>query len=176
MGIAESDVKDGGFVSESELASDGSTSIRVESIVDIVSGTINFAANTLLFGYDDPVSPGDILVVTGNAAAGTYTVDTVDFDSCTVVEPIVDTSGGSADFRHPSGASTVGVDPTNVQYSSETSLQDVLEDVPGVPPTEVGQLMMSIDGATWSAVKPLVSGDDGWLSNCDADLLVEGVL
>lgn len=174
MGIAEADVQDGGFVSEAELASDGSSAFRTEAIVDIVSGIISFAANTLLREYDDPVSPGDILVITGNAAAGTYTVDTVSLDSLTVVEAIVDAAGGSADFRYPPGAAGVGVDPTNVPYSSETTLQAVLEDVPGVQPSEAGQVMISLDGATWSARQPLVSLNNGWINNTNGELLVSG--
>ena len=174
MGIAEADVQDSGFVSEAELASDGSSAFRTEPIVDIVSGTISFAVNTLLREYDDPVSPGDILVITGNAAAGTYTVDAVSLDSLTVVEAIVDASGGSADFRYPPGASGVGVDPTNVPYSSETTLQGVLEDLPAVQPSEAGQVMISLDGSSWAARQPMVGFYNGWLNNTNGDLLVSG--
>ena len=41
--------------------------------------------------------------------------------------------------------------------------------------TEIGQVVMSLDGSTWSATLPVVSGADGWLSNADGALLVEGL-
>lgn len=46
--------------------------------------------------------------------------------------------------------------------------------IPG--PNGVGHLLMSLDGSNWESVKPVVGADDGWLSNADGDLLVEGWL
>lgn len=40
--------------------------------------------------------------------------------------------------------------------------------------TEVGQLLMSLDGVTFVPIKPVVSPRVGWLSNAKGDLLVEG--
>lgn len=46
----------------------------------------------------------------------------------------------------------------------------------GLPPaTEVGQHLISFDGSTFERAQPVVSPDDGWLSNCDGELLVEGL-
>jgi hypothetical protein len=42
-------------------------------------------------------------------------------------------------------------------------------------PTEVGQLLASLDGTTWSLIVPLVSPPDGWLANDDGELLYEGL-
>lgn len=43
-------------------------------------------------------------------------------------------------------------------------------------PTDIGQMLMSLDGETWESVRPVVSGADGWLSNADGDLLIEGMV
>ena len=44
--------------------------------------------------------------------------------------------------------------------------------VPG--PSGTGQVLVSLDGINWIAARPVVSGADGWLSNADGDLLIEG--
>ena len=41
--------------------------------------------------------------------------------------------------------------------------------------TETGQHLISLDGSTFERALPVVSPDDGWLSNCAGDLLVEGI-
>jgi len=43
------------------------------------------------------------------------------------------------------------------------------------PATAPGQLFMSLNNTTFSIVLPVVSPDDGWLANCDGELLVEGL-
>lgn len=131
MGIDANDVVDAGFVSEDELVADGATSFRSETIVSIVSGTISFAANTALINYDDPIQDGDIVVITGNAAAGTYTVSAVNLnlDDHEVDEAIVDAAGGTATYHHPSGSTRVGVDPTTITGVSANDLQGALEEL-----------------------------------------------
>ena len=130
--INASDVEDAGFVSEDEMRSDGLSSFRSEPIVDIVSGTISFAANTALINYDDPIQDGDLVVITGNAAAGTYTVSVtnLNLDDFEVVEAIVDAAGGSAAWHHPAGATRVGIDSSAIPYTSADNLQEALQDVP----------------------------------------------
>lgn len=136
MSITANDLVDAGFVGEDELLSSGSLSYRSEPIVDIVSGTISFAANTALINYDDPIQPGDLIVITGNAAAGTYTVSAtnLNLDDHEVDEPIVDAAGGTANFRHPAGASRVGVDLTGLTRITSGNLQGALGDLDGAQP------------------------------------------
>ena len=42
-----------------------------------------------------------------------------------------------------------------------------------VVPTEVGQVLYSADGSTFSVAMPITSSD-GWLANKDGELLIEG--
>ena len=128
--INASDVEDAGFVSEEELRSDSLSSFRSEPIVDIVSGTLSFAADTALINYDDPIQDGDLVIITGNAAAGTYTVSAtnLNLDDFEVVEAIVDAAGGSAAWHHPAGATRVGIDSSGLHYTTADNLQQALED------------------------------------------------
>ena len=179
MRLSEFDSEDAGLVSEAELGSDGTSVIRVESVVDVVSGTITVPSTAYLRDYDDPIQPGDIAIISGNAAAGTYTVDTVPtLSTFTVVEAIVDAGAGSVEFRHPAASSRVGVDPTPLSFTSATNLQQVLVDLlPFLLPaaTMVGDHLVSKDGSTFEVAQPIVGADDGWLSNADAELLIEGL-
>ncbi len=43
-------------------------------------------------------------------------------------------------------------------------------------PLDCGQVLITMDGRTWEAQKPVVGLDKGWLSNAQGDLLVEGWL
>ena len=178
MRIDPADIEDSGFISEEELSADGATSYRSESVLNVTSGTINCPANTTLKDYDDPVQPGDIVVISGNAAAGTYTADTIDFDSFTVVEAISDAGAGTVNFIHPAAATRVGVDPTPLTFTSATDLQQVLVDIlPSLLPAalQLGDHLVSKDGSTFSVVQPIVAADEGWLANADAELLIEGL-
>jgi hypothetical protein len=83
--------------------------------------------------------------------------------------------GGTATYHHAAGATRVGVDSTALAYSTANTLQEVLEDITSPPPaTQVGDHLVSLDGATFTVVHPVTSGH-GWLANCDGDLLIEGV-
>lgn len=48
------------------------------------------------------------------------------------------------------------------------------EDVPRAE--QGGQILISLDGFNWFPACALVSGADGWLSNADGELLIEGYL
>jgi len=126
MVLGESDFEDAGFVSESELSATGGVTFRSDAIVDIVSGTVTTSGTPPLINYDDPIQAGDTVVVSGNAAAGTYTVATADLNSFTVVEAIVDAVGGTGAFRHPPGARIVGFDPTGLTHVTGNTLEDVI--------------------------------------------------
>jgi hypothetical protein len=132
--VDREDVRDDDFVDAVELASDGTASYKTAPVTSVVSGTITVNPSAdylgLVFG-DDPIEVGDIFVLTGATAGnGTYTVAAVtDNTQFTVVEAIVDSTGGSADFRHPAGALKVGVDPTSLSFTTESNLQAALEDL-----------------------------------------------
>jgi hypothetical protein len=87
------------------------------------------ASGAALIHGDDPIEVGDKCVISGSAAAGTYTVavvvDDVTFD---VTESIVTSTGGSAAFRFKSGALRVGVDTTGLSNSAASTLQGLISD------------------------------------------------
>ena len=135
MPIDEFDITDSGFTSESELSATGSIGFTTESIVDVASGTISVTSGATLTGYDDPIQIGDIVVISGNAAAGTYTVDTIPtLETFTVVEAIVDAVGGSAEFRHPAGGTRVGLDISGLTRITTANVQGALSDIDGAQP------------------------------------------
>jgi len=133
MSISKQDIKDLDFVDAEELIADGSTNFRSgDTVVSTVSATktINLSG-TLLINGDEPVEPNNKVVLTGTTGAdGIYTVATVPSDtSVTVVESINDSTGGAAAFMFPSGATQIGVDPTNLTWTTKDVLQGVLEDI-----------------------------------------------
>jgi hypothetical protein len=76
---------------------------------------------------------GDIIVITGSAAAGIYTVaaiiNQITFD---VVESIVSTMGtGSLSAYHPPGAKIVGFDSTGLTTTTATNVQDAIAAIDG---------------------------------------------
>lgn len=130
-GIAREDLKDLDIVDAPELLSDGTEPYRSAiGIVSVTAGTKTVVVSGGLIFNDEPVEPGDLLTVAGNAAAGNYTVASIVSDTVfTVEEVIADATGGNATFRHPPGATKVGVDPTNLAFSDSNRLQSVIEDL-----------------------------------------------
>ena len=55
---------------------------------------------------------------------------------------------------------------------------DIVETSTGAlpPPTELGQLLMAVTLADFTPVLPITSATEGWLVNCDGDLLIEGIV
>ena len=127
------DVEDVDFLDAEELAADGQSSYRSGDTVTSTTSstkTVLLTTTAYILHGDAPAESGDIVILTGNAAAGTYTVDTIiDDDEFTVVESIPDSTGGLAEFRFAAGANYVGVDPTSLTQSVQTNLQGVLEDI-----------------------------------------------
>jgi hypothetical protein len=76
-------------------------------------------------------SAGDVVVITGGAAAGSYTIESVDSQkNLVVVEPIVTTIGtGTITIYNPTGAKLVGVDSSALFFTSASNLQSVIEDL-----------------------------------------------
>jgi hypothetical protein len=134
MSLAKEDIADLDLIDAVELGSDGTVSFKTVPGTDVVTGTVSTnPANDfqgLQFG-DEKIEVGDKAVLSGASAGdGIYTVATiVDNTDFTVVEAIVDSTGGSWEFRHAAGALSVGVDPTGLTFTSATNVQEALEDL-----------------------------------------------
>ena len=178
--IAKEDLVDLDFIDAPELASIGSASDAYKSSVSVTSTTaatkrVVISGFNLATERDTPTEAGDLVVLAGTTggADGTYTFDAViNANTFTVVEAIVDSTGGTAEFRHPPGASKVGVDPAAIAASSATTLQGVLEDIDGA---------ISSGGITESQHKALrdlihfVDGPaDGWATGLYFEQLPSG--
>jgi hypothetical protein len=184
--IRKTDVEDVDFLDAEELQSDGSVVYLTVPVVSTAAATRTVVVGTpsdgegIRSGRDHPVEVGDRVIITeatGELGNGTFTIASVLTDSSfVVVESIGSSTGGSADFLYPSGASRIGIDPTNLNFTAATNVQAALESIPALPQaTQIGDLLASRDGVTFSVVHPVVSADDGWLSNADGDLLIEGL-
>lgn len=106
------------------------------------------------------LAPGDKIVITGGAAAGTYTVATVtDQFQFVVVESIIDSSGtGTLAAYHPVSSTRVGVNTTGFSHTSGLFLQKVIEDfdvkiidLTSSAPTNVTKTTATAGAATQSA-------------------------
>jgi len=133
MSITKADVKDLDFIDAPELASTNKTNYRSGTSVTSTTSstkTVTFTSGTLLINGDLPPEPGDSIVLSGTSAAdGTYTVATiVDDENLTVSESIADSTGGSAAFMYPAGASKVGYYNTTSGLSAET-VQGALDEI-----------------------------------------------
>lgn len=132
MSIQKNDIYDVDFMDASELSSSGSASdeYRTATVDSVALGVIT-VSGVNLYHPDYPLESGDIVVISGSTAAdGSYFINSITSSTTfTVNESISDSTGGTASFRYPSGASKVGVDPTDISQSSNTDLQTVLEDL-----------------------------------------------
>lgn len=122
-GIRKSDIVDVEIVDRLELASSGSGYVW-KSGVAVVS-TTNATKRVVVSGYstgdyDDPLAAGDIIVISGSTGAdGVYDVATVvDSSSFDVVQELPNSTGGSATFKFPPGASQVGYNPTGTSLTA----------------------------------------------------------
>lgn len=129
--LRRTDILDTEIVDAIELASDGTTTLQGGvSIVSVVGAT----KTVTITGWnlnepDNPIEAEDIAVITGNAAAGTYTVaSVVDNTHFVVTEAIVDAAGGAVEFRYPAGALKVGFDPVGLVVATSNDVQGALQD------------------------------------------------
>jgi hypothetical protein len=123
------------YITESELKSAYADSLVHASATSIaITSTASITQNVYCSGalfQKWKVSPGDIVVITGGSADGTYTVDTIiDQQQLTVVEAIVDTAAiGTLDIFNPAGATRVGFDINNLINITGNNLQEALESI-----------------------------------------------
>jgi hypothetical protein len=142
VSIDPQDLVDLGIVDQTELASIGSAADAYRTGVTVVD-TTSSNRRVEVSGFDlaglavgsreDRVEVGDKLVLTGTTAAdGTYTVESI-FDTAhvVVVEAIPDSTGGTAEFRHPPGAGKVGFDSTGLTNTSASDVQNAISDLDG---------------------------------------------
>jgi hypothetical protein len=133
-GLTKEDLRDADVVDAVELASPGTTTyITGATVVSTTAATkrIVFSGIDLVHDVDERAEPKDKVTLAGTTGAdGTYTIANV-IDSVTVdvEETIVDSTGGTATFRHPPGSSKVGFDPTGLIYLTKTNVQEALEEV-----------------------------------------------
>jgi hypothetical protein len=140
-GISRADIEDLDIVDAIEMASDGTAVIfSGATVVSTTSGSkeVVLSGVDIEHDKDERLEPGDIIVLagtTGGLGDGTFTLDVVVDDlTFSVIEAIGTSTGGTCEARHPAGATKLGVDPTNLSFTSETDLQKVLEDVPPASP------------------------------------------
>jgi hypothetical protein len=142
MSIDPQDLVDLGILDQDELGSVGGSGDAYRTAVTVVDTTAStkrvevsgFDVTGLAVGSrEDRVEVGDKVVLTGTTAAdGTYTIATVvDATHFDVVEAINDSTGGTADFRHPPGASKIGVDTTGLVNTAASDVQQAIEDLDG---------------------------------------------
>lgn len=137
MSISKSDVKDLDFIDAPELASTNQSTFRSGDSVESTTSstkTIVFSSGTLLVNGDLPPEIGDNVIISGTTGAdGTYTIaSVVDDVTITVSESINDSTGGSAAFKYPAGASKVGYDNTASGLTSLT-VQDAIDELEANP-------------------------------------------
>lgn len=153
MPIRKVDIIDADFADSSELASDGYSSYLTTTVVSTNSGTKIVTVNLpsdgegLITGLDHPVEAGDRIRLTGTSggADGYYTINAVLTDTTfSVVESISTSTGGTAHFIYPSGASKLGFDNTGVTLTSAKNVQDALKDV-AVSVVAIGGAIVEIE-------------------------------
>ncbi len=129
--LVRADVCDVDIVDQIELASIGATVYKIVPLTSTTAGTKTIVVtqdtlNDSNLAYDTPVEAGDIISITGNAAAGIYTVDVVvDSSDLTVEEDILDSTDGYAAFIYPTGSSRVGYPPTGTGMMPAVTIDDV---------------------------------------------------
>ena len=129
--IRREDILDVDVVDAVELLSSGTTVVTTDTLVSTVASTKRVTVSSInLNDQETPIEPGDIVIITGNAAAGTYHVNViVDNTVFSVVETILDSTGGSISFQDPPGATKVGLDPTNLTMTTSAVLQSAFGSV-----------------------------------------------
>jgi hypothetical protein len=135
-GLRKADFVDADIIDASELGSTGSA-VFVSDVTVVSTAaatkTITISGTDVIYDKDDRLEAGDLITLTGTsggAADGTYTVNEIPSSTTfTVNEVIADSTGGTADFKHPPGASRVGCDPATIELTSATDVQGALEDL-----------------------------------------------
>lgn len=142
--LQELDVRvDSLYMSNNELSSVGDNYIEDGVFPLALNSTASITRNVYTVGgrwITWQLEPGDKIVIAGSSGAdGTYTVESItDQQNFIVVEAINNSTGGTVEAFNPVGATRIGVDPTNLDWTSAEDLQTVLEelDISGTGITE----------------------------------------
>ncbi len=139
--LRKSDVFRSEVITAPELLSDGYgvNSIYLSTVVSTTSSgvvTVSLPSDdvSLLYSPDYQVDSGDIVWIFGTSPSGVsdgyYTINQVLSDtSFSVNQPITDSTGGSIQFRFPSGASLVGFDSSGSCVITHNTVQGALKDL-----------------------------------------------
>jgi len=176
--IEVNDLEDTGVISQDELIADGLTPyISGVTITSTTSSTKEVVVVGLdLFRDDEKLEAGDKVVITGTSGGlgdGTFTVNSIlAIDTFDVVEVIGDSTGGSFNSFYKSGASSIGVDPTNLTFSTNTILQEVLEDIEPLPIVSSGGFfLISQNTGIFTPVHPVI-GSAGMMYTGDGCMYI----
>lgn len=167
--IRKEDIADLDIVDAYELASDGygPSSIYLSTPCVSTTGTtktvvvsLSADGNGILYNYEFPVQSGDIVWVhntAGTIGDGYFTVDQViDNVTFTVNETMVNSTGGTVQYRYPAGASAVGFNPTGLSITAN-NVQDAIAQLVGNPPG-INVLIDGVPAGTVSAVNVETDG------------------
>ena len=141
--ITKSDLSDIDFLDSSELISTGvhtlsgmyvdTTIISTDSITKQI--VINYPSDNegINENSEHPAETGDFVCIIGTSGGlgdGYYTIDSI-LNSTTfaVVEAIGTSTGGNIKFFHPPGASKIGLDSSNLNYTNANTVQGAFEDL-----------------------------------------------
>lgn len=135
--ITKEDLHDVDFVDAEELRADGYTVFRTVALSHTESNNSTVIIDPADFldllnsSLDNPPQIGDFVYIYQSTEADGYYIITDIIDSITfsVDGYIFDSTGGFADFIHPSGASNVGFDATGLTTISADNVQEALEQV-----------------------------------------------
>jgi len=121
------------YVSEAELFSKGDVYVKADTFPLALNSTAQ-ATRNIYCPYGRwvtwSVSPEDKVVITGNAAAGIYTVESVsDQQNLIVKEAVVDSTGGTIAIYHPNAATRIGVDDATFDHVAGNTLHECLASI-----------------------------------------------
>lgn len=127
--ISDEQITDSSIVEENELKSTGLAGSPFSSL-SVVSVTASTKTIIITGDVNSPrIQEDDIVVISGNAASGIYSVDSItDDDTFTVKETILDAAGGTVDFYYRSGAKLTGFDNTISNFTNK-NVQDVIDEI-----------------------------------------------
>jgi len=142
--IRKEDIIDAEIVDADELISDATlVYFATITIVSTTTGTNIIVVSGFTFNNPDvQVEAGDLIQITGSAAAGTYTINSI-INSTTidVVESIVTSTGGTADLLYDSGSLRVGFNPAGLTAVSATDVQNAIQQLA----TSIGSTTLNYD-------------------------------
>lgn len=137
-GLRKEDFVDVDIVDAEELGSDGTTEYSTGVVVVSTTSSnkrVVFSSVNLKYDEDEKAQSGDIVVISGTSGGsgdGTFTIDNViNETTIDVVETIGDSTGGSANFRHPPGAKKTGFDSTGLTQTTADNVQEAIQDLDG---------------------------------------------